>query len=104
MEARTLIIEEKLRTFPISVVSPSDFRVRDGGATDPRIVLQQPNLTLYCLDFENRQAVFVETPPECDLSLAPFLYQAQYDAAHRLVQVPYETLHHLAAEVVIDPS
>jgi hypothetical protein len=104
MEARALIIEEKLRTFPVGVARPSDFRVRDGGAADPRIVLQQPNLTLYCLDFENRQALFVETPPECDLSRAPFLYQAQYDAARRLVQVPYETLHRLAAEVVIDPS
>jgi Sulfotransferase domain len=104
MEARALIIEEKRRTFPIGVVRPSDFRVRDGGAADPRLVLQQPNLTLYCLDFENQQALFVETPPECDLSRAPFLYQAQYDAARRLVQVPYETLHRLAAEVGIDPS
>jgi hypothetical protein len=104
MEARSLIIEEKLRTFPISVVNPSDFRVREGGAVDPRIVLQQPNLTLYCLDFENRQALFVETPPDCELSRAPFLYQAQYDAASRLIQVPFETLHRLAAEVVIDPA
>jgi hypothetical protein len=104
MEARSLIIEEKLRTFPISVVSPSDFRLREGEAVDPRILLQQPNLTLYCLDFENRQALFVETPPECDLSRAPFLYQAQYDAASRLVQVPFETLHRLAAEVEIDPA
>jgi hypothetical protein len=104
MEARALIIEEKCRTFPVGVVGPSDFRVRDGGAVDPRVALRQPNLTLYCLDFESRQALFVETPPECDLSRAPFLYQAQYDAARRLVQVPYDTLHQLAAEVEIDPS
>src|SRR5438128_2484517 len=104
MQARSLIIEEKLRKSDIAVVRPSDFRVRDGGAADPRIVLQQPNLTLYCLDFENRQALFVETTPECDLSRAPFLYQAQYEAALRLVQVPYETLHRLAAEVVVDPA
>jgi hypothetical protein len=104
MEARSLIIEEKLRTWPISVVSPADFRVTDGGAVDPRILLQQPNLSLYCLDFEQRQALFVETPPDCDLSRAPFLYQAQYDAARRLIKVPYETLHRLAADVVIDPS
>jgi hypothetical protein len=104
MEARSLIIEEKLRTWPIAVVSPADFRVTDGGAVDPEILLQQPNLTLYCVDFENRQALFVETPPELDLSRAPFLYQAQYDAALRLIQVPFETLHRLAAGVVIDPS
>jgi hypothetical protein len=104
MEARSLIIEEKLRTGDIAVVSPADFRVSDAGAVDPRIVLQQPNLSLYCLDFENRQALFVETPPECDLSRAPFLYQAHYAAAQRLVQVPFETLHRLAAEVTIDPA
>src|SRR5690348_4471679 len=104
MEARSLIIEEKLRTFPIAVVRPSDFRVRDGGAVDPQILLRQPNLTLYCLDFENRQALFVETPPECDLSRAAFLYQTQYDAVLRLIQAPYATLHRLAAEVVIDSS
>jgi hypothetical protein len=104
LETRVLIIEEKLRDFAVRVVRPADFRVRDGGAIDPQIVLQQPNLTLYCLDFENRQALFVETPPECDLSRAPFLYQAQYDAARRLIQIPFETLHRLAADVVIDPS
>jgi hypothetical protein len=104
MEAKALIIEEKHREFDVGVVSPADFRVRDGGAIDPRSLLQQPNLTLYCLDFDNRQALFVETPPECDLSRAPFLYQAQYDAARRLVRIPYETLHRLASEVRIDPS
>src|SRR5436190_10016493 len=104
MEARVLVIEEKLRTAEIGIVGPADFRVRDGGAADPRIVLQQPNLSLYCVDFENRQALFAETPPERDLSRAPFLYQAQYEAARRLIQIPFETLHRLAAEVVIDPA
>src|SRR4051794_5274877 len=104
MEARSLIIEEKLRTSEIDTVSPADFRVRDEGAVEPQIVLQQPNLSLYCLDFETRQALFVETPPEGGLSRAPFLYQAHYAAARRLVQIPYETLHRLAAEVTIDPA
>jgi hypothetical protein len=104
MEAKAWIIEEKLRKFDVGVVSPADFRVRDGGAIDPRVLLQQPNLTLYCLDFDNRQALFVETPPDCDLARAPFLYQAQYDAARRLVRVPYETLHRLASKIRIDPS
>src|SRR5262249_54676909 len=104
MEARALIIEEKLREHDVVVVSPADFRVRDGRAIDPRLLLQQPNLPLYCLDFDRRQALFVETAPDCDLSRAPFLYQAQYDAARRLVRVPYETLHRLASEVRIDPS
>jgi len=103
MEARTLTIQERGKTGR-GAVRPSDFQVRDGGAIDPQIVLREPNLSLYCLDFEQRQALFVETPQETDLSLAPFLYQAQYAAARRLLQVPFETLHRLAAEVVIDPQ
>lgn len=104
MEARALIIEDKLKASPVNVVKPSDFKVRDGGPIDPRIVINAKNLSLYCLDFEKRQALFVETPPDCDLSRAPFLYQAQYDSACRVIQVPYDTLHSLAAEVAIDPS
>src|SRR5579871_4058645 len=104
MYARILVIEEKLKDCSPGKVSPSDFKVRDGGAIDPTILLQNPNLSLYCLDFQNRQALFVETPPEHDLSRAPFLYQAQYETATRLIQVPYETLHRLAADVVIDSS
>ena len=104
MEARTLVIEEKLRDHWARAVRPSDFKVRDAGAIDARTVLQNPNITLYCLDFENRQALFVETPPECDLTHVPFMYAAQYNEAVRLVQVPFETLHALAAEVVIDPA
>ncbi|HEX5322520.1 MAG TPA: hypothetical protein VFW40_01955 [Capsulimonadaceae bacterium] len=103
MEARVLIIEERVKT-GLGTVRPSDFRVRGGEAIDPDIVLRDPNLSLYCLDMENRQALFVETPPDCDLSSAPFFYQAQYEAAMRLVQIPYDTLHRLAAEVVLDPS
>ena len=104
MEARTLIIEEKLRTVPPATVRPSDFRLREGGAVDPGIVLRDPNLSLYCLDLERREALFVETPPGTDLSRAPFLYQAQYDAALRLVAVPLGTLHRLAAGAAVDPS
>lgn len=103
MPARTLIIEEKVKP-NLGAVRPSDFRVRDGAEIDPRIVLRDPNLTLYCLDFENRQALFVETPPECDLNRAPFLYAAQYENARRLVQVPFAALHDLAAEVALDPA
>jgi hypothetical protein len=104
MEARTLEIEERLRDHWGRAVRPSDFKVRDGGAIDAGIVLQNPNLTLYCLDFESRQALFVETPPECDLTRVPFMYAAQYEQALRLVEVPFNTLHSLAAEVVIDPA
>jgi|SRR5579884_221206 len=104
MQARLLMIEEKRRKVLPGLVGPADFKVRDGGAIEPRILLQNPNLSLYCLDFDNRQALFVETSPECRLSQAPFLYQAQYEAARHLIQIPYDMLHSLAAEVRLDPA
>jgi hypothetical protein len=104
MKARILLIEEKLRVRNIGMVRPTDFRTRDDGAVDPGIVLQVPNISLYCLDFENRQALFVETPSECDISDAPFLYAAQNEAARRLIQVPFAALHRLADEIAIDPA
>src|SRR5579859_1867763 len=104
MEARVFAIDEKVKDPVFKVAGPMDFKVRDDGAIDPRVVLQDPNLSLYCLDFENRQALFVQTPPECDLTAAPFFYATQYEAARRLVRIPFETLHRLAAEVAIDSS
>src|SRR5579862_8328802 len=104
MEARSLVIEEKCKDPVFRVAGPSDFRVRDDAAVDPEIVLKDPNLSLYCLDFENQQALFVQTSPECDLAAAPFVYAAQYEAAQRLVQIPFDALHHLAAEAAIDPA
>lgn len=81
MEARVLVIEEKLRDVWGKLVSPSDFKARDGGVVKPKIVLLNPNLSLYCLDFENRQALFVETSPGCDLTRTSFMFTAQYEEA-----------------------
>jgi len=101
--ARSLLIQEKVK-LDIGAVRPSDFVVRDGGSVEPELVLRNPNVSLYCLDFENRRAIFVETPPDRDLLKEPFLYMAQYDAATRLIQVPFETMRRLANEVSIDGS
>lgn len=101
--ARSLLIEEKVKPH-LGVVRPSDFRVSDGGPIDPQIVLRDPNVSLYCLDFEKECALFVDTPDGADLLKAPFLYTAQYEAATRLIQIPFKTLHQLADEVVIDSS
>jgi hypothetical protein len=105
MDARWLAIEERLRDEgDPRVVRPSDFRFRDAGAVDPALLLQNPDLTLYCLDFENRQALFLETPGDCDLTRVPFLYVAQYRHAVRAAAVPFPILHRLAGEAPITPS
>lgn len=104
MHARELIIESREKANPFAIVSPADFQVRPGGAVDPYVVLNQPNVSLYCLDPLNQQALFVETAPDVDVLKAPFYFIAQYEAAIRLISVPYDTLHALAREVEVDPQ
>jgi hypothetical protein len=101
MTARRLVIEAKQRPYPLAIVGAHHFRVRDGGPVDPATVLS-PGHSLYCLRHEKREALFVDTGPETDLSSAAFLYQTQYDAARSLVAVPYDTLHALARKVRVD--
>src|ERR1041384_3164705 len=103
MQASELILDAKIKTSPFAIVSIDDFQVHPGQLLDPSIVLEQPNFSLYCLDHINQRAIFVETSPEVDLLQAPSYFIAQYEAAQRLIAVPYATLHALAREVEIDP-
>jgi len=81
MTARLLDIEAKVRAYPLSVASPADFRTRDAGPVVPEIVVDRPTISLYCLDHAKRQALFTECPERARIHQAPFLYQAQYEAA-----------------------
>lgn len=102
MQAYELIIDAKVKASPFGIVSADDFETHDESHLDPNIILEQTNFSLYCLDHTNRQALFVETSPDVDLLQSPFYFIAQYDAAQRLIAVPYETLHALACKVVLD--
>src|SRR5262245_45944595 len=103
MQAHELTIESKVKPGPFDIVSADDFRAQVTRPVNPRLVLEQPNVSLYCLDHANRQALFVETPPEVDLLRAPFYFIAQYEVARHLIAVPYATLHALAGELRLDP-
>ena len=96
MTATVLEITEKTKTFPFATALPENFLTRPAGTVDAQTILDNPYITLYCLDDANQAAWFVETPPEVDLTQAPFYYVAQYDNALRLFAVPYETFHQLA--------
>ena len=105
MTARRLNIVGKSRDNPaFPLASLTDFQFEEAEQVDPRIIIEQPTVSLYCVDHENRQAIFVELPSDVDLSQAPFYYQTQYEAARSLIAVPYGTLHTLARDVTIDPS
>jgi hypothetical protein len=104
MQAYEWIIDSKVKTSLFAIVSVDDFQIHIGETLDPHIVLEQPNISLYCLDHANRQMIFIETTPEVDLLRAPFYFIVQYEAAQRLIAVPYEALHALADEVELDPE
>ena len=58
------------------------------------VLLTTPNTSLYSFDDETRRAVFVETLPEADLTVAPFYYRAQKDHAQRVFYCAVRYLQH----------
>ncbi len=95
MDATVLEIAEKVKERSVGQTALDNFVVRDGGSVDLSI-LDQPTVSLYCLDDEAQRAIFVETPPGADLDAAPFYYVAQYEQAQRLIAVPIEDFHRVA--------
>jgi hypothetical protein len=101
MYAQILNIEDKVKQNPLEFVSLNDFRFSKGDAISAQTVIEDPNITLYCLDNEDHRAIFVETTADVNLSEVPFYYQAQYENAVRLFAVPYETLYQLSSNLVL---
>ncbi|MEK8015801.1 MAG: sulfotransferase [Candidatus Parabeggiatoa sp.] len=102
MNAQILNIESKRRQNPMMYKSPTDFALSNGGMISAQVIIENPNISLYCLDVENQRALFVETHADADLFEAPFYYQAQYENAIGLFAVSYETLHQLANDICFD--
>jgi hypothetical protein len=99
VSARVLHILDKVAPLEYFPAVPQNFVVRPGESVPASLVLESPDVSLYCLDDENRQALFLETTPGVDLTAAPFFYLAQYNNAQRLIALPYETLHRLADDL-----
>ena len=81
-----------------------NFRLREVGQVPAEKILENPHITLYSLDFENSQAVFVETPADVNLSQAPFYFTTQYEHATRVLTIPFETMVQLAQSVAVDEN
>jgi Sulfotransferase family len=96
VSTRVLHILDKVAPLEYFPAVPQNFVLRAGESVPAEVVLDNPAVSLYCLDDENRQALFVETSPGVDLLNAPFFYLAQYQHAQHLFGVPYDTLHRLA--------
>ncbi len=78
-----------------------DFHLGEAGQVPVERILENPHISLYGLDFENRWAVFVETPEDIDLSHAPFYFNTQFEEAERVLTIPFETMIQMAKSVTI---
>ncbi|MBE2224652.1 MAG: hypothetical protein IAF02_24140 [Anaerolineae bacterium] len=88
----------------VRLASLNNFRLREQGQLPASDILENPYITLYSLDFEHKQAVFVEMPTDVDLSQAPFVVTAQHEHAKRVWTISFEALLMLAQAVDLDDS
>ncbi len=102
LSATTFEIVGKQRERPFQLTDIKDFRLREMGQLPAGEILENSHITLYSLDFENSQAIFVETPSDVNLSLAPFYFMAQYKNAMRVLTVSFETIIELARSVTVN--
>jgi hypothetical protein len=96
---RVLQILGRKRTDCTQMVGLDDFHLREVQVSEDLCasVAENRHATPYCLDYQNRRMIFAETPPGIELSARPFYYQAQYEAATRLIAIPYDRVHEVAA-------
>ena len=104
MPATILKISDRSRTRLSQISSLDNFTTTPDGSIDAAQIIDNPAVSLYCLDHASQQAIFAELPPEIDLAQAPFYYQAQFDHAQRLIAVPYAEFHQLAEQIPLDLS
>ncbi len=102
MLATNFEIINKRRADPVGGTNINDFELRESGEIDAQEILANPGITLYALDFENGQAVFVESASPDKLSQAPFYYQAQYEYSTRVLTLSFEAMLQLAQSVTVD--
>lgn len=84
------------------IASLDDFAWSAGDSACAAALLDDPTITLYCLDHARERAIFAALPADIDLSGTPFMYQAQFDKARSLVALPYADFLKLAEAIPFD--
>jgi hypothetical protein len=100
--ANTFEIADRPQDAPFRAADLRNFHLGETGQVPAGKILENPHISLHSLDFDNRQAVFVETPADVNLSHAPFYFVAQYEKAKRLWTIPFVTMVQLAQSVPVD--
>jgi len=92
-------IESRFIPHPAEAAILANFTLGKGETASPEIVLNGVGWSLYCLDQSSKMAVFVQTPPDCDLNATAFMRMAQYQKAEHVLLVPWSCLQPLAAKI-----
>jgi hypothetical protein len=93
--AQVLEIRRRPKSDPLALASLDLFTVLPGHQV-PLAALDDPGISLYCLDPRRHQAIFADTGAEARLEDDVFVYLGQRTRARRFLAVSYETLHGLA--------
>ena len=104
MKATVYKPSNKTREASLGIATIGMFNLLEAEEVSAQDILENSSITLYCLDFENRQAVFVEIPSEIDLSVVPFYFLTQFEAATRILTISFETMIDLAKKIVLEDS
>lgn len=99
--ARILHIRSRHREHMGVVASLADFNWRPGEPLAAAHLLDDPRISLYCLDHASRRAIFTALPAGVDPLQAPFMYQAQFDHAEHLIALPYADFLQLAEQMPV---
>ena len=92
MIATTYTLSDESRQTSFGVAHIGLFELQNPVEVPATEIVENPNISLYCLDVKERQAVFVETPAEIDLSTVPFYFVTQFEEATRVLTISFETL------------
>lgn len=92
------IKSKKNWTESLGFINLKDFELEEDDFISTQELLNNPQISFFCLNHLEKKAIFVETPQDIDLTLAPFYYEAQYKNALRLFAVPYQELDLLIAD------
>ena len=104
MIATSYQLTDEPRQASMGLVHISMFDLQAAEEVPAQEILQNPHISLYYLDFESRQAVFVETPPDINLSLVSFYFVTQYETATRVLTISFDTMLKLADSLTANDS
>jgi len=102
MKAQVFDVLSRNKLLPFETPDVEDFELSEKGFVDAQSILDNPNISLYCLEPQNQRAVFVETPNVDKISAAPFYYISQYEHATQVLKISYEALERLADQVMLN--